>query len=705
MEPIDKIIQLYVGYLGRAPDPEGLAHYKAKLDAGETIEQFAAEFANSVEAKDKYPYLRLSEIGLAPDSYLTGFVNLIYQNLFGRDAEEEGSNFWKARLESGESTVAAFVMDIANGAQDNDTANDKTALAKKVAAAKYFTTQVVTEGIQWNGQIKEASVGIIANVDASSTADGEGGWEAEIREVIDPPPPPPEAVKVDLTEGRDKLSGTAADGDQFYAELFTNRRESTLNPGDEIDGGDGDMDELNVLVSGEVRAPRVELTGIEIVNIDYENDASKIIDLSASRFGEIKQLWQTDGMAQDVAISQGVTAGFRDTQFSADGVEVSAASGGDVTSLQVALEAVKRTDTNSVYITLDGSAVTTATIGGSFAGYNPYVREIDLNTETDSEGPEPVKIREEDVAIAIGLAGVSKLKTLDVGGLEGDTETGEYLVVNLLGVDDNLEMIDASEATVNLLFTTFEGNFGDGLATAVQFAEDSTSAREEGDPVASGDRGSDNDNNDAYPTVIVPSDKADNEPALKFLGGAGDDYFEASGARVVNLEGNAGNDILTGGSGADTISGGAGNDTISGGAGNDTITGGAGKDMLTGGAGDDTFVFAMGDSPYKVSERDTITDFEAGDKIKMHVAAKMYSEGEGNYLNRSFDASDTLSDFNSEVDEKELTYLLVQTEAGSDTARTLYIDFDGDGRIDDAIGITLASGTTFAAENIIADSA
>ena len=697
---------MYVGYFGRAPDPDGLAHYKTKLKAGETIEQFAAEFANSVEAKAKYPYLFLSEIGLATDSYLTGFVNSIYQNLFGRDAEKAGSDHWKAQLESGGSTVAAFIMNIANGAQDGAENKDKTTLNNKVAAAKDFTTQIIeTAGIEWNDQINEASVGIIANVDASSTADGEGGWKAEISEVIDPPPPPPEAVKVDLTEGRDKLSGTAADGDQFYAELFTNRRESTLNPGDEIDGGDGDMDELNVLVSGEVRAPRVELTGIEIVNIDYENDDSKIIDLSASRFGEIKQLWQTDGMAQDVAISQGVTAGFRDTQFSADGVEVSAASGGDVTSLQVALEAVKRTDTNPVHITLDGSAVTTATIGGSFAGYNPYVRKIDLNTETTTEGPEPVKIRKEDVAIAIDLAGVSKLKTLDVGGLEGDTETGEYLVVNLLGVDDNLEMIDASEATVNLLFTTYEREFGDGLATAVEFVEDSRSAREEGDPVASEVRSGDNENNDAYPTVIVPSDKADNEPALKFLGGAGDDYFEASGARVVNLEGNAGNDILTGGSGADTISGGAGNDTISGGAGNDTITGGAGKDMLTGGAGDDTFVFAMGDSPYKVSERDTITDFEAGDKIKMHVAAKMYSEGEGNYLNRSFDASDTLSDFNSEVDEKELTYLLVQTEEGSDTARTLYIDFDGDGRIDDAIGITLASGTTFAAENIIADSA
>ncbi len=689
------------GILGEPQIPRAWP-YKAKLNAGETIEQFAAEFANSVEAKAKYPYLLLSEIGLATDS-TTGFVNSIYQNLFGRDAEEAGSNFWKARLESGESTVAAFIMDIANGAQDNDTAKDLTVLTNRVAAAKDFTSQVVTAGIQWNNQIKEASAGIIANVDASSTAAGEGGWKAEISEVIDPPPPPPEAVKVDLTEGRDKLSGTAADGDQFYAELFTSRRESTLNPGDEIDGGDGDMDELNILVSGEVRAPRVELDGIEVVNIDYENDNSKIIDLSAGRFGEIKQLWQIDGMAQNVEISQGVIAGFLDTQFSANGVEVSAASGGDVTSLQVVLEAVQRTGVNPVHIALEGSAVTTATIGGSFAGYNPYVREIDLNTEDDAATPPvPVQIRNEDVAIAIDLAGVSKLKTLDVGGLEGDTETGEYLVVHLREVDDNLEMIDASKATVNMLFTNFTGNFGDGLAgdEEVAFEAGTSSAREEGDPEAY-----DQTTPRLDETVIVPSDKSDNEPALKFLGGAGDDYFVASGARVVNLEGNAGNDILTGGSGADTISGGAGNDTISGGAGNDTITGGAGKDMLTGGAGDDTFVFAMSDSPYKVSQRDAITDFQSGDKIKMHVAAKAYSEGEGNYLYREFDASDTLSDFNSEVDEKELTYLLVQTSNGSATARTLYVDFDGDGRIDDAIDITLASGTTFAAENIIADSA
>ncbi len=70
--------------------------------------------------------------------------------------------------------------------------------------------------------------------------------------------------------------------------------------------------------------------------------------------------------------------------------------------------------------------------------------------------------------------------------------------------------------------------------------------------------------------------------------------------KKINIVGNAKANSLKGGSGADTIDGGAGNDTLYGGSGNDTLTGGAGNDV---------FVYEGG--------KDVITDYAAGDKIKI----------------------------------------------------------------------------------------
>ncbi len=115
-------------------------------------------------------------------------------------------------------------------------------------------------------------------------------------------------------------------------------------------------------------------------------------------------------------------------------------------------------------------------------------------------------------------------------------------------------------------------------------------------------------------------------------GGRGDD----------TLTGGAGDDVLRGRRGADTLEGGAGDDTLRGGRGADTLTGGAGDDTLTGGRGADTFVFAAGDGA------DTITDFEAGDRIRLDgvvggfTALRIDQEGADTVI-RYGDGADTIT--------------------------------------------------------------
>ncbi|KJB97788.1 hypothetical protein N826_02130 [Skermanella aerolata KACC 11604] len=80
-----------------------------------------------------------------------------------------------------------------------------------------------------------------------------------------------------------------------------------------------------------------------------------------------------------------------------------------------------------------------------------------------------------------------------------------------------------------------------------------------------------------------------------------------------SFTGDQASNTIIGNSLNNTINGAGGNDTIKGGAGNDVLNGGSGNDKLTGGTGTDTFHFtdiaSMG--------RDTILDFQAGDKINL----------------------------------------------------------------------------------------
>ncbi len=113
--------------------------------------------------------------------------------------------------------------------------------------------------------------------------------------------------------------------------------------------------------------------------------------------------------------------------------------------------------------------------------------------------------------------------------------------------------------------------------------------------------------------------------AATLSGGAGGDTLDASGAtKLVTLNGNGGNDMLTsgvlgstinGGAGNDTLNGGVGVDVINGGAGNDTIDSDTGLDVLTGGDGDDTFIITVSTNGNSYAE---ISDFVlADDKLAM----------------------------------------------------------------------------------------
>lgn len=95
-------LRCYVGVLGRAPDPAGLAGWTAQRAAGVTVGEVVRGFADSAEFKARYGHL---------DS--RGFVAELYETALGRDAEAAGLDYWTALLNAGVSArldlVNAFI--------------------------------------------------------------------------------------------------------------------------------------------------------------------------------------------------------------------------------------------------------------------------------------------------------------------------------------------------------------------------------------------------------------------------------------------------------------------------------------------------------------------------------------------------------------------------------------------------------------------
>ncbi|NQU58563.1 MAG: tandem-95 repeat protein, partial [Rhodospirillales bacterium] len=156
---------------------------------------------------------------------------------------------------------------------------------------------------------------------------------------------------------------------------------------------------------------------------------------------------------------------------------------------------------------------------------------------------------------------------------------------------------------------------------------------------------------DGDDTIILDGTFKDD---VNVQGGAGDDTITFSGSLgrddEVEIDGGAGNDVITGG---------AEDETLIGGTGDDTLTGGAGDDDLWGGDGNDTFVFHEGDGS------DTINDFGIGDT--MVFEGTWFDEG-----TVTQDGDDAIVTFGTGDDEVKVT-------VKDSDARSLSVDANQDG--------------------------
>ena len=111
------MFRLYNASFKRLPDPDGLKYWIGKYNSGENDERaVASSFLVSAEFKERYGE-NVSD---------TTYVNNLYQNVLGRDADTGGLNYWLGQLNSGAETRYEVLLGFAESTENKALFTDMT---------------------------------------------------------------------------------------------------------------------------------------------------------------------------------------------------------------------------------------------------------------------------------------------------------------------------------------------------------------------------------------------------------------------------------------------------------------------------------------------------------------------------------------------------------------------------------------------------
>lgn len=164
---LDSLIELYIAYLNRVPDADGMAFWVGRLAAGQTLDQIGEAFYGAA--------VLFGDItGYSATMSNQDFVTGIYNNVLGRpEPDAEGLAFWSNELATGHSTRGTLVAAMLGSAHSFKGREDfgwvADLLDNKIAVGKTFA---VDQGLVYNTSQESISHGmaIAAAVTPTSTA-------------------------------------------------------------------------------------------------------------------------------------------------------------------------------------------------------------------------------------------------------------------------------------------------------------------------------------------------------------------------------------------------------------------------------------------------------------------------------------------------------------------------------------------------------
>lgn len=170
----DDVAKLYVAYFGRAADPDGMNFWvnkiKTDMDNGRTYEESLFEvisaYANSAEAESLYPGINTGNLN---SNEISNFITNVYQNLFDRQPDQGGLNYW---IETGLSlqeqgiTLGTMVKTVIDGAQDYGENLDRSFMQNQAQVAWNYAKQYELNDKGWNGSLYNEATNILENITA-----------------------------------------------------------------------------------------------------------------------------------------------------------------------------------------------------------------------------------------------------------------------------------------------------------------------------------------------------------------------------------------------------------------------------------------------------------------------------------------------------------------------------------------------------------
>jgi len=151
----ENVTRLYVATFNRAPDAAGLEYWVNQSHL--QLEQIAQSFFDQPETQEKYP------AGTSDHD----FVKAVYNNLFNRDPDSGGWQYWERELQSGRVPKPVFILAVINGAQDTQEYGlDRTILQNKKEVGLYFVQSGLND-VNW---AKEVMADVTAEVQSVADA-------------------------------------------------------------------------------------------------------------------------------------------------------------------------------------------------------------------------------------------------------------------------------------------------------------------------------------------------------------------------------------------------------------------------------------------------------------------------------------------------------------------------------------------------------
>lgn len=430
---IKEIQNAYVAFFNRPADVAGLNYWSSY--AGSSADLLNT-FAQSKEYTDLFAGLNNTQV-----------VTTIYQNLFGRDPDVVGLNYWVKQLDTKAVTIGNAAATISAGAQKSD----KTIVDNKVAAATAFTAALDTSaeivayaGVNSTGlaAVKAWLATVTADAATLAAATGTG-----LTTVLGTVQSNVATETFTLTNSTDILSGSGTfNAGQVYSP-GGNDRINSLQDEDSVTGT-GTADVLNVTLgntndngSGLVTPT---LNGIETLKVTFSNTDGTGLDLQdASGLKEVDVTRVSSALADGNVATVGANA-VRLLNMPSSAVSVDVSNSVAFADVNLSYRNGEIGGNETVTVGLDNAAIETLRVGAQALNTN-HINNITLDVNGTSHVQNldlvggTVETADQTLNIQSGAAGTTFTLAAEVA-----PGNGNYL-------DDNSALVNAGRlANINI---------------------------------------------------------------------------------------------------------------------------------------------------------------------------------------------------------------------------------------------------------------